>query len=170
MRVAKYQSPTVQLPEDFQKHDFAILAKSESDPRKRGRLTGLGILQQKTSLNKTSKLLKVAKQTLRGWLEKFKQDGLNGLSDKPRSGRKPRLAKDQEPAFADAVVQLQKDRGGGRITGNDIQKLAEDKFKAKLSLDRIYTLLKQLKIVWITGRSRHPKTDEASQEAFKKKF
>jgi transposase len=168
--VKKFQSPTVQLPEGFQNFDFAKLAKSEPDPRKRTRLTGFGILQQKESLNKTAKLLKVAKKTVRDWLKKFKEYGLDGLSDKPRSGRKPRLAKDQEVAFADAVIKLQKDKNGGRVTGHDIQKLAADKFNAKLSLDRIYTLLAQLKIVWITGRSKHPKSDEALQEAFKKKI
>jgi putative transposase len=170
LKVVKNQSPTVQLPEGFHNYDFAKLAKSERDPRRLIRLTGFGILQQNESLSKTAKLLKVERKTVRGWLKKFIKFGLDGLSDEHRSGRPPRLGKDQEPAFTEAVVQLQKDREGGRITGTDIQKLAEEKFNAKLSLDRIYTLLAQLKIVWITGRSRHPKTDDAAQEAFKKKI
>ena len=170
MEVVKTQSPTVQLPANFQNYDFAKLAKSERDPRKCKRLIGLGILQQKRSLNETAKLLKVGRQTVRGWLKSFKQFGLDGLSDKHRSGRKPRLNKKDVPAFVEAVVNLQADRKGGRITGHDIQKMAEDKFKIKYSLDRIYTLLAALKVVWITGRSQHPKANEAAQEAFKKKI
>jgi transposase len=170
MEKVNVQSPTVQLPENFYDYDFAELAKSERDPRKRSRLTALGILQQQVSLNKTAKLLKTERKTVRGWLTKFKQFGLEGLSDKHRSGRPPRLKKDQEADFTAAVLQLQQDRKGGRITGFDIQKLAEEKFNAIYSLDRIYTLLSHLKIVWITGRSKHPKSNEALQEAFKKKI
>lgn len=170
MEAVKAQSSTIKLPENFYDHDFAELAKSERDPRKRSRLTALGILQQKVSLKKTAKLLKTERQTIREWLTKFKESGLDGLSDKHRSGRPPRLKKDQEAAFAAAVLQLQEDRKGGRITGSDIQKLAEEKFNVKYSLDRIYTLLAQLKIVWITGRSKHPKSNEALQEDFKKKI
>lgn len=58
MECAKTQSSTIKLPENFYDHDFAELAKSERDPRKRSRLIALGILQQKVSLKKTAKLLK----------------------------------------------------------------------------------------------------------------
>ena len=36
------------------------------------------------------------RQTLRDWVHRYNAEGLAGLSDRPRSGRKPRLTAEQE--------------------------------------------------------------------------
>ena len=57
---------------------------------------------------------------------------------------------------------------GGRLMGKDIQKYIYDTFGVNYEIRNIYRLMKQLEIVWITTRSKHPKQDLVAQEAFKK--
>jgi transposase len=78
------------------------------------------------------------------------------------------LAREKEQDFLKAIDKLQETRSGGRVTGYDIQKLAKDSFDADYADDTIYTVLKRLGYSWITARSKHPKSDGAAQEAFKK--
>src|SRR4051794_39509352 len=43
------------------------------------------------------------RQTLRDWVHRYNAEGLAGLRDRPRSGRKPRLTPGQEAELAAAV-------------------------------------------------------------------
>jgi transposase-like protein len=45
------------------------------------------------------------RQTLRDWVHRYNAEGLAGLHDRPRSGRKPRLTPEQEAELAAAVDQ-----------------------------------------------------------------
>src|SRR3954451_9146494 len=43
------------------------------------------------------------RQTLRGWVHRYDEEGLGGLRAGPRSGRRPRLSPEQEAELAAAV-------------------------------------------------------------------
>ncbi|NYT46798.1 MAG: winged helix-turn-helix domain-containing protein [Candidatus Methanofishera endochildressiae] len=70
--------------------------------------------------------------------------------------------------FKEAVITLQEERVGGRITGHDIRQLLDEQFQIKCCLNSVYNLLARLNIVWITVRSKHPKQDQTTQDDFKK--
>ena len=48
---------------------------------------------------------------------------------------------DQEPLFKAAVIELQAQRSGGRITGHDIRTLLEEQFQVYCCLNSVYNLL-----------------------------
>jgi HlyD family secretion protein len=48
------------------------------------------------------------------------------------------------------------------------QKMLHEKFNAVYHEDSVYNLLKKLDLVWISARSRHPKSIPENQENFKK--
>ncbi|MBI2995742.1 MAG: winged helix-turn-helix domain-containing protein [Candidatus Melainabacteria bacterium] len=104
------------------------------------------------------------------WYNWFVEYGIDGLYDDQRSGRTPFLAKENKEKFLQSLEKLQEEKEGGRTTGEDIRLLLKEKFNAKYSLNGVYDLLKRLNIVWITGRSIHPKADLEKQEEFKKKL
>ena len=58
---------------------------------------------------------------------------------------------------------------GGRLMWKDIQKHIKDTYAVNYHVRSIYYLMKELNIVWITSRSKHPKQDLEAQEDFKKK-
>jgi len=46
--------------------------------------------------------------------------------------------------------------------------LMKEKYGINPSLNTVYSTLKRVDLVWITGRSIHPKGDIEAQETFKK--
>ena len=52
--------------------------------------------------------------------------------------------------------------------GKDIQKYIQETYDVSYCVRNIYRLMKELDLVWITSRSKHPKQDLVAQEAFKK--
>lgn len=114
--------------------------------------------------------LRVHKTTVHGWMLRFETAGLDGLKESPRSGANRKLEPSQEAKFKEAVIELQEQRSGGRITGHDIRTLLEEQFQVTCCLNSVYNLLARLDLVWITVRSKHPKQSQMSQDTFKKTF
>lgn len=158
----------VQLPEGFDAENFGKLAKCEPNARVRLRLVGLAHLQEGRSITETAKMCRVERSTVYDWLHRFKQGGISALKEQKGRGSKPKLSKDQHQAFRDAVLDLQNKRSGGRIKGLDVMKLMQEKLGITCSLDTVYRALAKVDLVWISARSRHPKTDFFAQDAFKK--
>ena len=69
------------------------------------------------------------------------------------------LPQAQQEAFRQAVEQLQRERGGGRMRGEDIQQLLVQQFAVEYSLNGVYDLLKRLDMVWISARAVSPQAD-----------
>ncbi|MDD5580957.1 MAG: winged helix-turn-helix domain-containing protein [Methylobacter sp.] len=101
-------------------------------------------------------------------MQRFKAAGLEGLRESARSGAKRIWAAGQEAEFKEAVVKLQEQRSGGRITGPAIRALLEEQFQVSCRLTSVYNLLARLGLVWITVRSKPPKQSQESQDRFKK--
>jgi transposase len=157
----------VKLSQDFLAFDFAQKIKAEHNPRKRSRLFALSLLQKYKCFRRVGAHLKVHPQSVSAWLKKFLASGLAGL-DENSHGRPQRFPKEQEAALKEAVLLLPKRRSGGRITAESICNLIAEEFSISYSVPGVYHLLERLNIVWITGRARHPKTNLATQEEFKK--
>ena len=125
-------------------------------------------LQEGRSYHEVATALRVSKITVQGWVQRFNTAGLNGLRESPRSGAKRKLSVDREAAFKEAVLRLQDQRSGGRVTGHDIKALLDQQFQVACCLNSVYNLLARLNLVWITVRSKHPKQSQANQDTFKK--
>lgn len=158
------------LPKDLFNYDFHALAKKE--PHARTRLRWLGMMQlcDDKSYDEIATSLGVKKPTVKDWIKRFKQEGLDGLKESSRSGAKRKLQIDQEALFKEKVINLQAQREGGCITGRDIQTLLDNDFQIRCHLNSVYNYLHRMDLAWITVRSKHPKQDPERQEAFKKTF
>ena len=156
------------IPETINEHDFKMLYRIETNPRIRIRLLAFSHLQEGLTPVEISPMIHVGALSIRTWIHNFSREGLAGLRDKPKPGAKPRLPTGQLESFTMALSQLQEERSGGRVRGEDIRELLRVKFQVKYSLNGVYALLKRIGWVWISVRSKHPKTDQAKQEEFKK--
>lgn len=65
---------------------------------------------------------------------------------------------------------MQENREGGRVRGQDIQVLLKEQFSVDHALPSVYHVLERCELSWISTRSKHPKSDPAMQEEFKKKI
>jgi transposase len=158
------------LVEKIQDFDFKLEFKRERDPIIKIKLQALHHLQTGRLLKDVADIVLYDEKAVRRWIRSFVDFDYEGLIEKEGRGSKPRLPPDQEENFKIELDKLHDDKGGGRVTVDDIQVLLGDKFDCNYSRSGIYTLLDRINIVWITGRSKHPKSSQDVIEKFKETF
>lgn len=150
--------------------DFLSTYKVERDPRIKIKLLALHHLQNGKNLTEVSSIILYGRKYVRHWLHLFVLYDYEGLIEKEGRGRRPRLERSQEEFFIEKLDELQEQKEGGRILAEDIQTLLAEDFNCNYTLSGVYTLLDRLNIVWISGRSKHPKHSEEAIEEFKLLF
>lgn len=159
-----------ELVELIQEYDFKSCYKVERDPRIKIKLLALYHLQNGKKLVEVADMVIAEEKTVRGWLRSFVAFDYEGLIEKEGRGRSPRLPFEEEEKFIIALDNLQESRKGGRVTAVDIQNLLADEFDCNYAIQGVYTLLDRLNIVWISGRSKHPKHSQEAIDNFKELF
>jgi transposase len=150
--------------------DFVDLSHREAKPRTRIRLLTLAHLKDGKTQAQTAEALKTSPTTVKRTYKRFKDSGILGLDDLPKTGAKFKLPKNQHEEFKKYILERQEQREGGRLTGYDIHEIIIDKWNVTYSLGGVYRLLHHLGLSWISSRSKHPEQDEEAQENFKKKI
>ena len=155
---------------DITKYDFDKLSKTQGNPRERKRYLAFAHICDGKSFTEAAAAIRIKLRTLMNWVKRFREQGIEGLKDQPGRGSKPYLPEKEKAAFKQAVLELQKNRSGGRVRGSDVLELMKEKYKVEPTLSTVYNTLKRADLVWITGRSIHPKANVEAQENFKKNF
>lgn len=132
------------------------------------RLMILAYLKEGKSQAETARLLYISTQKVSAWLKRFRQEGIEGLQDKERSGRPRLLDRCHHEALKKKIGDAQSALPGGRLRGVDIIRLIKEEWGATYSLSGLYYLLNDIGMSWISARSKHPKQDDGAQEYFKK--
>lgn len=148
--------------------DFQKLISKEKNARMNIRLRALSHIKNGVSRNQTAIYLNVSRSAVNKWALQFRNDGLDGLKEKPRSGRPSLLSEAQLLQFDEYVIANTIKKTGGRLKGEFLVDYIEAEFGVVYSVDNIYRLLHKRNFVWITSRSKHPKQDEEAQNNFKK--
>src|ERR687883_211416 len=140
------------------------------DAKAARRMLALALVLEGGSREAAARAAGMDRQTLRDWVHRYNEEGLVGLRDRPRSGRKPRLTPDQEAELAAAVERgPDPDRDGVvRWRRVDLKALIETRFAVRLHERSVGKVLRRLGFARLSVRPKHPKADEAAQEAFKK--
>lgn len=129
----------------------------------RVRLMTLAHIQDGANKAQTAKFLKVSRCTVNKWGQQFIHGGIDGLKEKPRSGRPSELSEAQLTQLKEYVITNSIKPTGGRLKGSLLVDYINQEFDILYSLDNIYRLLHQLGFSWITSRSKHPKQDLKAQ-------
>jgi transposase len=133
------------------------------------RMLALALVLEGSSRAEAARHAGMDRQTLRDWVHRYNAEGLPGLRDRPRSGRRPRLSPEQEAELATAVEQgPDPDRDGAvRWRRVDLKALIEARFGARLHERTVGEVLRRLGFTRLSVRPKHPKADEAAQAALK---
>ena len=115
-----------------------------------------------------AKVLNVSRRLVNEWITKYLSGGFDALALKLATGQPSRLSIEQKSLIKQYVIEQAVKEQGGRLMGKDIQKYIYETYDVNDCLRNIYRLLKELELVWITSRSKHPKQNLVAQEAFKK--
>jgi putative transposase len=140
------------------------------DARAARRMLALALVLEGASREEAARVTGMDRQTLPDWVHRYNAEGLPGLRDRPRSGRRPRPTPEQEAELATAVEQgPDPDRDGVvRWRRVDLRALLETRFAVRLHERTVGKVLRRLGFTRLSVRPRHPKADAAAQEAFKK--
>lgn len=162
-------SRRLELSEGFKNADFYKFYRKERKGYAKIRLLAMHHVQRGHSTQRVAQMVGYPRQTIWEWIQWYEGGGMARLQSRPHNrGRRTKLTPDQEAKLKDEVAKLQEARSGGRITGEEITQHIEKAWGVSFAPGSIYTVLKRLDLVWITGRSRHPKADPKTQEVFKK--
>lgn len=160
----------VPIRQDIPAAELRRLARLERDGRVAARLLALAAILDGHSRHEAATLAGMDRQTLRDWVHRFNAEGVDGLRDRPRSGRPPLLAEELRPELAALIAQgpdLERD-GAVEFRLSHIRELAARHFGADYSQGGMHAVLRQMGFSWQRPRPIHPKTDLAAQETFKK--
>jgi transposase len=111
------------------------------------------------------------RQTLRDWVHRYNEAGLDGLRNRPNLGAPPRkLAVEQEQQVAAWVRQGPDPKHHTTVRWRliDLRDEIAAKFDVQLHERSVGKLLARLNFSHVSARPRHPAQDVAAQEAHKK--
>lgn len=129
------------------------LAKRQRDGRMRIRLQAVVLAHQGHTAAQVAKILGYSHRAVQQWVRRYNAQGVEGLSDRARSGRPTKLSSKQETKLRKWLDSPPNQRDGVRAwRGKDIQKYLEDEFDVSYSLDGVYKLLHRLGYAQLTPR------------------
>ena len=144
-------------------------ARREPDPRTRVRLLGIANALSGMPIAVAAGAVGVGRSTLYDWLGRYRAEGIEGLRDRPKSGRPRLLTPEQDAAFK-ARIEAGPDHAKDGVTtafrGVDMRRILKEEFEVEAGLSSAYQLAHRLGLAWITPRPRHPKGEPAAQAAF----
>ncbi|MBE3662629.1 IS630 family transposase [Vibrio navarrensis] len=148
--------------------NFKKLASQQKSIQMKMRLLALAHFKDGHSRTQIAKFLKVSRTSVNKWVQTFLQEGLEGLKEKPRTGRPPFLTPEQKERLSQYIKDKADNTQGGRLTGADIHAYIVKEFGKHDHPDSIYYLLDHMGFSWITSCSKHPKQSQEVQDDFKK--
>jgi transposase len=134
------------------------------------RMLALALVLEGSSREVAARAAGMDRQTLRDWVHRYNADGLGGLYDRPRSGRKPRLTPEQLTELSKVVEQGPDPTRDGVVRWRrvDLQALIKARYEVALHERSVGKLLRRLGFARLSVRPQHPSSDPEAQEAFKK--
>src|SRR3954453_2581859 len=128
------------------------------------RMLALALVLEGSSREEAARVAGMHRQPLRHWVHRYNAEGLAGLSDRPRSGRRPRLTAEQEAELVTAV-ERGPDPDRDRVVRwrrGDPKALIEARYGVALPERSVGKVPRRLGFSRASVRPRHPRADEAS--------
>jgi transposase len=145
-------------------------AKRCRDARAARRMLALALVLEGSSREEAARAAGMDRQTLRDWVHRYNAEGLPGLHDRRRPGRKPRLTPEQEAELATAVDRGPDPERDGVVRWRriDLKALIKARYDVELHERSVGKVLRRLGFARLSVRPKHPLSDPAAQDAFKK--
>jgi transposase len=146
------------------------LARRESNGRVSSRMLALAHALEGIDRGQAARLAGMDRQTLRDWVIRFNAEGVEGLRDRPKSGRRSWLDEGQLASLRALVLRGPDPERDGVSTwrAKDLCRIVEQRFGVTYSENGMLRLLHDLGLSWQKARPVHPQADLNAQARFKK--
>jgi transposase len=146
------------------------LASKKRDAAQVRRLLALALVLEGVSRSEAAAQNGMDRQTLRDWVRRYNDLGIDGLKSGSSSGRRPSLSGAQKAELLALVVKgpdPEKDRVV-RWRCVDLRDEVQRRFDVTVHENTIGVWLREMKLTRLQPRPFHPKKDPAAQDAYKK--
>ena len=145
-------------------------ARGESDRRVARRILAIASALDGMSREDAARSAGMDRQTLRDWVIRYNEHSLDGLVDRPRDGRPPKLDAEEKAELLRMVLAGPDPETSGlsAFTRNDLVAICKQRFGKSLHETSIGRILRELGLSRQKTRPSHPQKDPAAQAAFKK--
>ena len=150
--------------------ELRALARRERDGRVSARLLALANALDGMCRDEAARAAGMDRQTLRDWVRRYNAEGVEGLRDRPRSGRPCALDEGRQAALKGLILRGPRLERDGCVAwrARDLCALVEDRFGVRYGESGMLKLLRGLDLSWQKARPVHPEADPKAQERFKK--
>ena len=162
--------PAHQIRSDLPPEELRRLAKLETDARVTRRLLALANALDGMSRAEAARSAGMDRQTLRDWVHRYNEAGLDGLADRARSGRPASLSwveQGKVACWVEEGADLARD-GVVRFRRADLRDRIAAEFGVTFHERSVGKLLRRLDFRHLSVRPQHPQSDSEAQETFKK--
>jgi transposase len=145
-------------------------AARTQDAKASRRMLAIALVLDGWSREAAAEACAMDRQSLRDWVHRYNESGLEGLTDRPRrNGPRPRLSAEQRAKVAEWVEQgpdFERD-GVVRWRCVDLQRRILKEFSVSLHERTVGKLLRKLSFRRLSVRPQHPQTKPEEQAVFR---
>lgn len=156
--------------DDMTAQDLRAAAGRVKDGKVARRMLAIALVLEGVSRKTAAESCGMDRQTLRDWVHRYNDEGVEGLSNRSGGGARPRLTSDQMARLA-AWVEAGPDPardGVVRWRRVDLARRIEAEFGVTFHERTVGKYLDRLGFRRLSVRPEHPNADPAAQAAFKK--
>jgi transposase len=156
----------------LQPEELRETARGERRGKVRTRLLAIARLLEGGERQATAKQFGMSRNVLRIWVRRYNEGGIAALVDRHGGGAPPRLTAEQQQQLKEKVLVGADLARDGIVAYRilDIRALAEREFGVKYGHAGMHRVLHAIGCAWLVPRPRHPKSEAAAQDEFKKNF
>jgi transposase len=139
-------------------------------PQKRAwrRVQAVILAKQEWTARDIARALGCSLRAVKNWVAQYNRGGLAALDERPRAGRPPRLAPEHCPRLRQRLdAPPRPEDGVCALRGLDLQRILEQEFGVRVSLQAVYDLAHRLGYSSLMPRAQHEDADPEVQEFFK---
>jgi transposase len=150
--------------------ELRALAVRSNDTARARRLLAVAMIVEGTSRLDAARQAGMDRQTLRDWVHRYNQAGIDGLVSRKPPGAAPKLTVAQMAELRELVIAGPDPKTHGVIRWRclDLREEVARRFSVTVPERTIGKWLRKLLLTRLQPRPYHPKKDAAAQEAFKK--
>lgn len=145
-------------------------ARGERDGRVRARILAIAACLEGMPRCAAARLYGMSRNVLRIWVDRYNAQGVAGLRDRPRAGRRPQITPEQGAKPRERVLAVPDPARDGVVAFRlvDVHRVAGKDFDVEASFTTVWREMKRQGLSWLSPRPQNPRADDAAQEDFKK--
>ena len=146
-------------------------SKCETDTRVARRILAIANALEGMSREAAARAAGMDRQTLRDWVIRYNEHGLDGLVDQPRDGRPPKLDAQEKAALVEIVLAGPDPEVSGisAFTRDDLVAICLERFGKSLHASSMGRIMRNLGLSRQKARPGHPQKDPVAQADLKKR-